>query len=393
MGLTVSSPHYTSLARPFWRQNCCILLTMRVLIDASPLLIRSAGVKNYLYHWIAALRRIAPAGAIRTFPTLDNGASLDHQGSVAGFWRTCAGLATLAVSNYTPVPVLDSLAGAADIFHASSLVRHPPRRALLTTTLHDLTSWIMPELHPAANRRADSHLAEHLRRAHRIIAVSECTRQDAIRLLHVAPEKIVVIHSGVADAFFGVDSEAVAKVRARYHLTRPFVLSIGTVEPRKNLSGLVSAWHALPASMRDEFDLVLAGPMGWANQATAERVRTARYLGYVPEPDIAALTAAATVFAYPSLYEGFGFPILQAMAAGVPVITSNVSAMPEIAGDAAVLVDPRSLAELRDALSRLLLKPDIRKSMAARGRERAGQFRWAACAAKSWQLFQEISYR
>src|ERR1035438_1041938 len=106
MGLTVSSPHYTSLARPFWRQNCCILLTMKVLIDASPLLVRSAGVKNYLYHWIAALRLIAPAGAIHTFPALGEGARLNHQGSVAGFWRTYAGLATLALSNYTPLPIL-----------------------------------------------------------------------------------------------------------------------------------------------------------------------------------------------------------------------------------------------------------------------------------------------
>jgi glycosyltransferase involved in cell wall biosynthesis len=366
---------------------------MRVLIDASPLLVRSAGVKNYLYHWIAALRLIAPAGAIHTFPALGEGARLNHQGSVAGFWRTYAGLATLALSNYTPLPILDSLAGAADIFHASSLVRHPPRRPLLTTTLHDLTSWIMPELHPAANRRADLHLAEHLRRAGRIIAVSESTRQDAIRLLRVPPEKIVTIHSGVADAFFNVDSEAIANVCARYHLERPFVLSIGTVEPRKNLSGLVSAWQALPASVQDEFELVLAGPMGWANQATARQVRAVRYLGYVPERDIAALTAAATVFAYPSLYEGFGFPVVQAMAAGVPVITSNVSAMPEIAGDAAVLVDPRSLAELRDALNRLLLSPDLRRRMSTQGRARAEQFRWAACASKSWQFFQEISRR
>jgi alpha-1,3-rhamnosyl/mannosyltransferase len=364
---------------------------MRVLIDALPLLVRSAGVKNYLYYWISALGRVAPPGAVRTFPGPGAGGPLDHESSVAGTWRTFTGLATLALSNYTPLPVLDVLAGRADIFHSSSLVRHPPRRPRLTTTLHDLTSWIMPELHPAANRRADSHMAEHLRRAHRVIAVSESTRQDAIRLLHIPPEKIVAIHSGVADAFFHVDPAAVAKVRTRFGLTRPFVLSIGTLEPRKNLSGLISAFEALPASLRDEFDLVLAGPMGWADEDTARRVRTIRYLGYVPERDIAPLTAGATVFAYPSLYEGFGFPVAQAMAAGVPVITSNVSAMPEIAGDAALLVDPRSLAELRDALSRLLLYPEIRSRMADRGRERAERFRWDVCAAKSLQFFEQAA--
>jgi alpha-1,3-rhamnosyl/mannosyltransferase len=139
--------------------------------------------------------------------------------------------------------------------------------------------------------------------------------------------------------------------------------------------------------MQDECELVLAGPTGWADQETLQRVHTARYLGYVPESDIAALTAAATVFAYPSLYEGFGFPVAQAMAAGVPVVTSNVSALPEIAGDAAILVDPRSQTELRDALQRLLLYPDIRARMSARGRERAEQFRWEVCAARSWEFF------
>jgi alpha-1,3-rhamnosyl/mannosyltransferase len=364
---------------------------MKVLIDACPLLVRSAGVKNYLYHWIAALRRVAPDGTIHTFPGLGSGKALDHERPMAGFWRTYTGLGALALANHTPLPVLDALAGSADIFHASSLLRHPPRRPLLTTTLHDLSSWIMPELHPAANRLADSQLAGHLRLAHRIIAVSERTRQDAIRMLRIPPEKIVVIHSGVAEAFFHVDPGDVERVRERYRLKRPFVLSIGTVEPRKNMGGLLSAFEALPSSLQDEFDLVLAGPMGWADAATEQRVRAVRYLGYVPERDIAPLTAAATVFAYPSLYEGFGFPVAQAMAAGVPVITSNVSALPEIAGDAAVLVDPRSRDQLRDALSRLLLYPSIRARMADRGRERAEQFRWETCAAKSLEFFQEAA--
>jgi alpha-1,3-rhamnosyl/mannosyltransferase len=121
------------------------------------------------------------------------------------------------------------------------------------------------------------------------------------------------------------------------------------------------------------------------------RVRRIRYLGYVPEADIAPLTAAATVFAYPSLYEGFGFPVAQAMAAGTPVITSNVSSLPEITGDAAVLIDPRSVGELRDGLNRLLLSPSLRGELAGRGRVRADAFRWEACAARSLVFFQEVA--
>lgn len=360
---------------------------MIVAIDATPLLVRSAGVKNYLYYWIQHLRRQAGRDTIRTLPPLDSLGPLAHEASIAGSIRTVAGLGALALSNYTPLPVLDWLTARADIFHASTLVAHPPRRPRLTATIHDMTAWLMPELHPAANRRAEGTFAALLRRADRLIAVSESTRDDAVRVLGLRPEKITVIHSGVADVFF---TAAPGDVRERYRLDRPFVLSLGTIEPRKNVGALLDAFRALPESLRAQFDLVVAGPMGWASKATAEALKSVRYLGYIPEPDLAPLTAAATVFVYPSLYEGFGFPVAQAMAAGVPVITSNVSSLPEITGDAAVLVDPRSLAELRDALARLLESAGHRRDLAARGRVRAECFRWPECAARSLRFFEGV---
>jgi alpha-1,3-rhamnosyl/mannosyltransferase len=364
---------------------------MRVVIDAVPLLIRSAGVKNYLYHWIEHLRRAAPPETISTFPTLGGLGPLRHNCSVAGRWRTGTGLAALALSNYTPLPVLDWLTHGADVFHCSGLTRQPPRRPRLTATIHDMTCWLMPELHPAANRRADRNFEAILRRADGLIAVSESTKRDAVRVLGLRPEKITVIHSGIAAAFFDPGTEAIDAVRVRYSLNRPFVLFIGTIEPRKNIDMLLDAFEALPAAVRQEFDLVVAGPMGWASAETAARVRRVRYLGYIPEPDIAPLTAAATVFAYPSLYEGFGFPVAQAMAAGTPVIASNVSSLPEITGDAALLIDPRSLTELRDALSRLLLSPTLRAELAARGRSRARAFRWETCAAQCLGFLREVA--
>jgi glycosyltransferase involved in cell wall biosynthesis len=369
---------------------------MRVWIDAVPLLIRSAGVKNYLYYWISYLRRAAGPGVIRTFPAcafpaLKAFGALSHDASVAGLWRTGTGLAELALANYTPLPVMDLLSRGADIFHASALIRRPPRRPRLTATIYDMTCFLMPELHPARNLRADQSFAELLRGAHRLIAISECTKNDAVRVLGMAAEKIIVIHPGIGEAFFDPPSSKVTEVRNRYGLRRPFVLSIGTIEPRKNLGTLLDAFQALPASIRDQFELAVAGPAGWAGAKTMARLNSIRYLGYVPERDIAALTAAATVFAYPSLYEGFGFPVAQAMAAGVPVITSNVSSLPEIAGDAALLIDPRSQAELRDALARLLLSPDLRAELAGRGRLRAQAFRWGTCAARSLKFFEEAA--
>ena len=365
--------------------------TMRVTIDATPLLIRSAGVKNYLYYWIRALEEIAAPGAIRTFPSLGPFAPLSHERSVSSRWSTYAGLAALALANYTPLPVPGWQARGSDIFHTTHLLRQPPRRLRLTATIYDMTCWLMPELHPAANRRADRAFADTMRRADALIAISESTRNDAVRLLKLPPQKIEVIHPGVAPAFYSVGPEQVASVRERYKLARPFILYIGTIEPRKNIGVLLDAYAGLAPSLREQFDLVLAGPIGWASPDTVARLAEARYLGYIPETDIAPLTAAAAVFAYPSLYEGFGFPVAQAMAAGVPVVTSNISSLPEVAGNAALLVDPRSTTELRGALARLLRSPTLRAELAQRGRCRAPQFTWQSCAEKSLRFFERVA--
>ena len=362
---------------------------MRIVIDAVPLLIRSAGVKNYLYYWIDALRRAAGKEEIATFPALEGLGRLDHDASVAVPWRTGLGLAELALANYSPLPVLDFLCRGADVFHASALIRRPPSRVRLTATVHDMTCFLMPELHPADNLRADRSYADVMRRADGLIAVSECTRRDTIRVLGIPENRITVIHSGIAPAFFDPPPDAVAAVRQRYGLNRPFVLFVGTIEPRKNLDTLLDAFQNLPASLRETCDMVVAGPKGWAPAATLARLQKVKYLGYVPEADMAPLTAAATVFAYPSLYEGFGFPVAQAMAAGVPVVTSNLSSLPEVAGDAALLVDPRSTSELCAALTRLLQSPDLCSELARRGRTRAQDFRWEVCAAKSLDFFRQ----
>ena len=362
---------------------------MRVVIDASPLVVRSAGVKNYFYYWIEHLRRSAGEDAIRTLPRLPARDGLRHDSSIAGRMRTTRGLATLAVANYTPLPVLDLLTRGADAFHASVLVHRPPSRTRVTATIHDLTCFLLPELHPSANLRAERSFAEILRRADGLIAVSQSTKNDAVRVLGIPPEKITVIHSGVADAFFDCTPNDTDGVRRRYRLERPFVLFVGTIEPRKNLDLLLNAFAALPPELRAEYDLVVAGPVGWKSEATLQRLSSVRYLGYVPEVDLAPLTAAAAVFAYPSLYEGFGFPVAQAMAAGVAVVTSNVSSLPEVVGEAALLVDPRSQSQLRDALHRLMTQPDLRASLAAAGRARAARYRWKECAAQSLHFFRE----
>jgi glycosyltransferase involved in cell wall biosynthesis len=349
-----------------------------VTIDATSALLRSAGIKSYTYHLVRALRRIATKDEIRAYPYLKDFGALDHEASTLSRFSTLGRIIALYLSRSTPL--LDVMLAGSDVFHASNQVRRAPRGVKLTATVHDLTCWLMPELHTEANVRADRTFAEKiLRRADGLIAVSENTRQDAIKLLGIAPEKIETIYSGVAEEYFNAQPS---------RRTRPYVLYVGTIEPRKNLDVLLDAWKMV----RTDCELVIAGPEGWGSVQTLARIRQeATYLGYVPEADLPGLVAGATVFVYPSLYEGFGFPVVQAMAAGVPVVTSNTSCLPEITGDAAVLFDPRSPSEIAAALTRLLDSEATRAQFAARGRERAGMFTWETCAARTLDFFHRVS--
>ena len=367
---------------------------MRIFIDAIPLLVRSAGVKSYLFHWIVQLRRLLGDEQVALFPFLDRLPALDHEGSVADPPGTLARQALLFAMNLVPNRAADLMAPRDGIFHATKLL-YPPRHLRLTATLHDMTCWLMPGLHQSANVAAEKRFAELIwKRAPGLIAVSESTRRDAVRVLGLNPEAIHVIHPGVAEPFFAATAEASAPVRLKYGLHRPYALYVGTIEPRKNLDRLLDAWQSLAASLREQFDLVVAGPEGWQSAETLGRLRApapgVRYLAYVPEPDLPAITAGATLFVYPSLYEGFGFPVAQAMAAGVPVITSNISSLPEVTGGAAVLIDPRSLEELRGALDCLLTSPATRAQMAVDGRIQAQRFRWDTCARQSVEFFEQI---
>ena len=359
---------------------------MRILVDATPLLLRSAGVKNYTYYWIQSLWDQARNDRVLTLPHLDRLGALNHEGSVAGAARTYMHLGTVFASNRVPaLPLLRWSMPKADVFHVSNQIRFPPKGPKLTATIYDLTVRLMPELHTAANIQADESLAKNvLARADRLIAISENSRQDAVRLLGLDAERIEVIYPGVPEVYFGAQPRP---------SPRPYVLYLGTIEPRKNVDTLLNAWEG--CRFRGDFDLVVAGASGWAGEKTLARLNakpnSVRYLGYVPEDELPGLTAGATAFVYPSLYEGFGFPVAQAMAAGVPVITSNTSCLPEVAGSGALSVDPRSAAEIRSAIEKLLESEELRRQLGAAGSARAGQqYRWSVAAQKSLEFFHRV---
>jgi glycosyltransferase involved in cell wall biosynthesis len=367
---------------------------LRLVIDAIPLLFRSAGVKNYLYYWTRRLVRESRDIDVALFPFLHSHADLDHERSLATpfgtFWR----LGLFYFLNRIPNDFCDWSDARVDLFHSSKIL-YPPRKARLTATIHDMTCWSHPAFHTAANVHFEKTFAEKvLRRADALIAVSESTRQDAVRALGLPPEKIHVIHHGIAEEFFAAKPDDAVEFCEANGITRPYLLYVGTIEPRKNIDLLLDAYQGLPPSIRGEVDLVIAGPPGWLAERTMSRMQNpspgVRYLGYVPQANLPGLVAKALGFVYPSLYEGFGFPVAEAMAAGSPIITSAVSSLPEITKGAAILIDPSSLDDLRSAMDQLVTSPSLRERLTSLGRENSLGLTWQECAKKSMDFFRSL---
>jgi alpha-1,3-rhamnosyl/mannosyltransferase len=233
-----------------------------------------------------------------------------------------------------------------------------------------------------------------VRHAKALLCISEATRNELVERFPRAAAKARVTQLA-ADERFTPDAEPAE--RERLDLERPFVLALGTIEPRKNLERLIEAYVGLPPQLRERFELCLAGAVGWKTgpimetlQANADRVRQ---LGYVADQDLPALYRSADLFVYPSLYEGFGLPVLEALRCGTAVITSSVSSLPEVGGDAARYVDPRSVEEIRQALADLLSDEAQRAQLAARGPEQAARFSWTRTAEQTLAAIEQAASR
>ena len=235
-------------------------------------------------------------------------------------------------------------------------------------------------------------LSGAIRRARAVIAISEATARDLCELFPRVADRVTVTPLA-ADERFRPDRPAdeLAAIKAKYALPDSFVLATGTIEPRKNLVRLIEAYRALPPELRGACGLVLAGKKGWRYEPVveaAEREQGIRHLHFVPDEDLAKLYAAATVFCYPSLYEGFGLPVLEAMQSGIPVITSNVSSLPEVGGDAVRYVDPHDAGELSQALTELLTDEARRAQLRRAGLEQARRFSWERTARQTMEVLR-----
>ena len=273
-----------------------------------------------------------------------------------------------------------------------------PRRSVVTVM--DLGYRYYPETHPWRDRLyLDWSTRWNARKAHAIITISAATRNDLIGHYGTDPEKITVVHPGIDETIRREEDPArIRQVAARYDLPGHYLLYIGTLHPRKNLVRLVRAYGHMLSAWLPTFGnppgLVLAGKKGWLYDEIFAEIRSlglesrVTFTGYVPQEDLIPLLSGADLFVFPSLFEGFGFPILEAMACCVPVITSNVSSLPEVAGDAALLVDPHDESGLARAITQALTDDALRTNLTVRGLERVASFTWTRCGSETMAVLQ-----
>ncbi|PDW03956.1 glycosyltransferase family 4 protein [Candidatus Viridilinea mediisalina] len=263
---------------------------------------------------------------------------------------------------------------------------HPPS----VVTIHDLGYHMFPEAH-TARRRLELELTTRwsLRAARHVIAISQTTKADLVHHYRADPARISVVYHGVQDHFTPTEhgQHLAPQLRQRYHLAqRPYLLYVGTIQPRKNLVRLLEAFAQALPHLEEPPLLVLAGREGWLSSAIVARTRAlglehhVRFPGYIPDADLPALLRGALAFVFPSLYEGFGMPVLEAMACGTPVLTANGSALREVADTAALLVDPTNTDAIAAGLLRLISDAHLREALRERGLARAAMFTWERCA-------------
>ena len=363
---------------------------MRIGIDYTPAIRQHGGIGRYTRELVGALLAQVNSHRYALFAAV-GGVNLEEWKS--GQNRGCATFRALPISDdwlarlwhrlRVPIPV-ETITGIVDVFYSPDFVLPPtlPRTRTLLT-VHDLSFLHYPEhFVPKLVQYLNSVVPRSVTRADKVLADSEATRVDIINRLGAAPDQVEVLYLGADDRFHASPSRGEReRLESRYGIgEQPYVLSVGTLQPRKNYATLIRAFATLGPGIQ----LAIAGGRGWLYQNVFEEAEKqggrVQILGLVDDEDLPALYRNAALFALPSLYEGFGLPVLEAMACGTPVVCSDRSSLPEVAGDAALLVDPTDVDAISAAMTRALTDDGLRAEMVSRGLTQASRFTWERAA-------------
>ncbi len=386
VGIRHQTASCTKIIRVTWQES------MIIGIDASrATAVRRTGTENYSLHLIRELLALEEAHCFRLYFNQAPFPGLLPEGAeqrVIGFPRLWTHFRLSAEMLTHPPDLLFVPSHVLPLIH--------PRRSVVT--IHDLGYHYYPEAHTVfQNIYLRWSTRYNARAATRVVADSEATKRDLIHYYRIPEERIRVVYPGRDESLVPiVEPGAQARMRARYGLSDSYLLYVGTLHPRKNLVRLVQAFAIfLRSSLSPNLQLVLAGQKGWLYDEVLTQVRklglTERVVltGYVPDADLPVLLSGALAFVFPSLYEGFGLPMLEAMACETPVVCSNVSSLPEVAGEAALLVDPLDTESLVNAIGQIVTDEGLRRTLVERGLRQMQYFSWGRCAREILQILED----
>ncbi len=369
---------------------------MKIGIDCHTVGSRVGGNESYVVHLVRALARLDARNEYRLYFTRGSPAAPE--------------LAVGGGANFTPVrlmphhpliriPVslpIELARHPVDVLHVQ-YVPPPVGRTPVVNMVHDLAAIRFPELFPRSEVwRHRLLLPRAIRGAARVLTVSDTCRDDIVRTYGVPAAHVVVTPNGVSEQFRRVEGRERAAVLERYGFAPPYLLFVGNIQPRKNLPRLLEAFALLKERERLPHRLVIAGRAAWRSAAVFARARelgleaAVTFTSYVPAADLPALYSGADAFVYPSLFEGFGLPPLEAMQCGTPVVVSARPAFPEILGDAALMVDPTQVADIARGILAVVRDAGLRRTLVARGLARAGRYRWEETARRTLAVFEEV---
>ncbi len=376
---------------------------LKIAIDVTPILPKPSGIGLYVANLIEAL------GELRSQESFD--LNLIYQPGLKNWLR-----GNLSFPEYLrgysnlrsfPIPVrlsnlfiqfpelflpqIEQSFGAPDIVHGTNYTVFPFRHSQKVMTIYDLTFIRYPDY-------ANSTVKAYAERVHRclrwtdlVLTISESSKQDIVKFLGVKPEKVVVTPLA---SRYSSDTMIGSKKSVEYDFSKPYILFVSTIEPRKNIINLIAAFDELKQKYRLDHQLVLIGQKGWLYQEIFERIarspfqKSIHHLSYLPDRSVALFYSKAEVFVYPSYYEGFGLPVLEAMTLGAPVVAANTSSLPEVAGNAAILINPDEVTEIAEAILQVVSDAQLRDRLIQKGKERSLQYSWQKTAKSTLNAYK-----
>lgn len=363
---------------------------MIIAVDVRPSLGDKTGIGNYIYNLVRNLAKIDSKNDYILYSNKPFDFPINNKRFHKKIFRYPLCLWHFRV-------FIDILSRRVDIYHTSSMIIPAMYKGKCFIFLPDMTTFLLPQYHIIKSRFVNIFYRRAIRNAKAIFTISYNSKKDILKIFSKEknPDLIKVIYLAASGCFCKInDINYLGNIRNKYNLPENFILFVGTAEPRKNLIGLINAFSKI--KMKINHKLVIVGGRGWLNSEMYEVIKKKGleedviFTGYVPETDLAAIYNLAELFVYPSFYEGFGIPVLEAMACGVPVVTSNTSSLPEVTGGSALLCDPYGNTDVwASAISSILIDKALRNQMILKGLEQAKKFSWEKTAKETLDIFEK----